>query len=211
MAGLLGLRWDGSTRAGWDCVSCQDILSYFRAARRPASANWGRRGSGSSRTTRSRSVSGRGFILSVAVNYLRERRRKGAFPARWERGRCRSGWGGGGEKNISRPLGAWKLPQRVGRREKSTVRGVLPYPMGVARYRPPRTVDFSRKEVGRRCLPVGDFRTRAGATHVQAHTLTGWRPVFGIPRPGRAVSVPLAEPSVSLPVLLFALYPLRAA
>lgn len=115
------------------------------------------------------------------------------------------------ERGISRPLGAWKLPQRVGRREKSTVRGILPYPMGVARYRPPRTADFSRKEVGRHCLPVGDFRTRAGATHVQAHTLPGWRPVFGIPRPGRAVSVPLAEPSVSLPVLLFALYPLHAA
>ena len=115
------------------------------------------------------------------------------------------------ERGVSRPLGVWKLPHRVGRREKSAIRGVLPYPMGVARYRPPRTSDFSRKEVGRRCLPVGDFRTRAEATHVQAHTLPGWRPVFGIPRPGRAVSVPLAEPSVSLPVLLFALYPLHAA
>ena len=115
------------------------------------------------------------------------------------------------ERGISRPLGAWKLPQRVGRREKSTVRGGLPYPMGVARYRPPRTADFSRKEVGRRCLPVGDFRTRAGQ-HMYRHIrCRGGRPVFGIPRPGRAVSVPLAEPSVSLPVLLFSLYPLHAA
>ena len=77
---------------------------------------------------------------------------------------------------IFQPLGAWKLPQRVGRREKSAARGVLPYPMSVARYRPPRTADFSRKEVGRRYLPVCSFRTRAGATHVQAHTLPGWAP-----------------------------------
>ena len=41
------------------------------------------------------------------------------------------------ERGISRPLGAWKLPQRVERREKSAARGVLSYPMGVARYRSP--------------------------------------------------------------------------
>lgn len=62
------------------------------------------------------------------------------------------------------------------RREKSAGHDVLPYPMKVAEYRTSFPADFSHKAGGRRCLPVYYFRTRAGATHAQAHSLPRWAP-----------------------------------
>lgn len=157
-------------------------LSHFRTEQRPAIAKPRRRGSGFGGASRCRSASGRGFLFRLSRHCTATIARRGFFPARWRRKMPVP-------NARARKIRAARLPENLHRVENS-----------VGLYR----TDFSRKKVGRLCLTVRIFRARAGATDAFATVAEIGRPSFGIPRQGRAVSVPLEVPSVSFPKLLFA-------
>lgn len=106
------------------------------------------------------------------------------------------------------PRGDKRWPCQEWRREKSARCACSITSTGVGKIGRLHRADFSRKAVGRRCLPVWIFsRTRRG-NRCGCNRCRVGRPVFGRPRPGRAES---ASTWIALrfPELLFNLFPCR--